>query len=239
MDTAEPLPVIAVAAEPLELEGLLRRARASRRLSWPVSYAREADLQGRRWLLVAHGPGSRLAGAAAQTALDRCHGRAVVLSTGFCGALDPGMSAGEIFAAREVLDAATGARYTAILPQAPQPFHSGLLLSRDRVAVSAEEKAALRRRDAAAVDMEASAVAAEAGRRGAPFCCVRVVSDPAGETLPVDFNACRDAEGRFSKSRITAAALLHPSSLMPLLRFGRTCRRAALRLGDFLASCRF
>lgn len=239
MDTAEPLPVIAVAAEPLELAGLLRHARSSRRLAWPVSYAREAALQGRRWLLVAHGPGARLARAAAEAALDRCHGRAVVLSTGFCGALDPAMNAGDIFAAREVLDAATGARFAAVLPQAPQPVHSGLLLSQDRVAVSAEEKAALRQRDAAAVDMEASAVAAEAGRRGAPFYCVRVVSDPAGETLPVDFNACRDAEGRFSKSRITAAALLHPSRLIPLLRFGRTCRRAALRLGDFLASCRF
>lgn len=239
MDTADPLPVIAVASQPLEFAGLLRRTDAARRLAWPLAFAREARLQGRRWILAAHGPGPRLAATAAETALDRCGGRAVVLSTGFCGALDPSLRAGAIFAADEVLDAAGRRTFPARLPHSPQPYHQGRLLTQDRVAVSVQEKASLREHGADAVDMEAAAVAAEAERRNAPFYCVRVVSDSAGETLPVDFNACRGPEGRFSNSRITLAALLHPSSLIPLLRFGRTCRRAALILGDFLASCRF
>lgn len=239
MDTADSLPVIAVASQPLEFAGLLRLADMARRLPWPVVYAREARLHGRRWILAAHGPGPRLAGAAAETALDRCSGRAVVLSTGFCGALDPSLRAGDIFAAREVFDASGGRTFPAALPQSSRPFHQGRLWSQDRVAVSAREKASLREQGAGAVEMEAAAVAAEAARRNAPFYCVRVVSDPADETLPVDFNSCRDSAGRFSNSRITSAALLHPSSLIPLLRFGRRCRRAALLLGDFLASCRF
>lgn len=239
MDTADSLPVIAVASQPLEFVGLLRRTEAARRLAWPLAFARETRLHGRRWILAAHGPGPRLAGAAAETALDRCGGRAVVLSTGFCGALDPSLRAGDIFAARDVFDASVRRAFPAALPQSPRPFHQGLLWSQDRVAVSSQEKASLREHGAGAVDMEAAAVAAEAARRNAPFYCVRVVSDPAGETLPVDFNACRDSAGRFSNSRITIAALLHPSSLIPLLRFGRSCRRAALILGDFLASCRF
>lgn len=239
MDTADSLPVIAVASRPLEFLGLLRHTGRVRRLAWPLAYAREALLRGRRWFLVAHGPGPRLAAAAAEAALDRCGGRAVVLSTGFCGALDPSLGAGQIFAAREVFDASGGRTFPALLPQALQAFHQGRLWSQDYVAVSADEKAALRQQGADAVDMEAGAVAAEAARRNAGFYCIRVVSDPAAQTLPVDFNACRDSEGRFSNSRITLAALLHPSSLIPLLRFGRTCRRAAIRLGDFLASCRF
>lgn len=233
------MPVVAVASQPLEFLGLLRHAGGARRLAWPVAYARELVLHGRRWFLAAHGPGPRLAAAAAEAALDRCGGPAIVLSTGFCGALDPSLRTGDIFAAQEVFDASEGRRFPAALPQTPQVFHQGRLWSQDRVAVSAREKSALRQQGADAVDMEAAAVAAEAARRNAGFYCIRVVSDSAAQTLPVDFNACRRPDGRFSNSRITLAALLHPSNLIPLLRFGRSCRRAALRLGDFLASCRF
>jgi adenosylhomocysteine nucleosidase len=239
MDTAEALPLIAVAAEPLEFAGLLRHAAAVRPLSWPLAYVREAVLGNRRWILAAHGPGPRLAREAAETALDRCGGCAIVLSTGFCGALDPALRVGDIFAAREVIDAAGRRSYPALPPQSSQEFRLGRLWSQDRVAVSPAEKAALRQHGAEAVDMEAAAVAAEAARCNAPFYCLRVVSDEAREPLPLDFNACRGPDGRFSKSRATFAAFVHPSSLIPLLRFGLTCRRAALCLGDFLASCSF
>jgi hypothetical protein len=239
MDTADPLPVLAVAAEPLEFRGLLRHARQVRPLRWPLAWAREAVIGSRRWILAAHGPGPRLARAAAETALDRASGRAAVLSTGFCGALDPALPFGAIFAAREVLDASTSRRYPAALPSSAPPFHDGLLWSQDRVAVSPGDKAALRTSGAAAVDMEAAAVAAEAFRRNAPFYCIRVVSDPAAEPLPLDFNRLRGPDGRFSRFHITFAALRHPSSLIPLIRFGRRCRLAAGILGDFLVACRF
>ncbi len=238
MDTADPLPVVAIAADPLEFRGLLRHARRPRRLAWPLGYVREAEIAGRRWILAAHGAGPRLARAASETALDRMAGRAVVLSTGFCGALDPQLPYGAIFAAREVIGAATSRRYPASLPASPAPFHQGLLWTQDRAAISPGEKAALRPSGAVAVDMEAAAVAEQALRRNARFYCVRVVSDTAADPLPLDFNASRDEDGRFSKSRITLAALMHPNSLIPLLRFGRRCRRAAAILGDFLVACR-
>ncbi len=237
MDTAEPLPVAAIAAEPLEFRGLLRHASVVRRLAWPLAWTREAHIGGRRWILAAHGPGPRLARLAAEIALDRCHGRAITLSTGFCGALDPSLQLGDIFVAREVIAAAAGSRFTAQAPAAPDAFRQGVLWSQDHVAVGADEKRALRSRGADAVDMEAAAVAGEAARRGVPFYCVRAVSDTASESLPLDFNRLRDSEGRFSKSRITSAVVVHPSSLIPLLRFGAACRRAAARLGDFLACC--
>lgn len=239
MDTADPLPVVAIAAEPLEFRGLLRHARRPRSLAWPLQYVREAEIAGRRWILASNGAGPRFAGAAAETALDRMAGRAAVLSTGFCGAVDPELPYGAIFAAREVIDAATSRRYPVSLPASAAPFHQGLLWTQDRAAVSPDEKAALRRNGAGAVDMEAAAVAEQALRRNAPFYCVRVVSDAAADPLPLDFNSSRDDSGRFSISRITFAALMHPYSLVPLLRFGRRCRRAAGILGDFLVACRF
>jgi hypothetical protein len=109
------------------------------------------------------------------------------------------------------------------------------------VAVTAEEKRALREETGAiAVDMEAEAVRDRAAALGVPYACIRVVSDTAGENLPLDFNRYRDAEGRFSRTRIAFAAMARPFSVMPaILEFDRRCQQASLALGDFLADCRF
>ncbi|MCX7603439.1 MAG: hypothetical protein N2036_05110 [Bryobacteraceae bacterium] len=239
MATAEAEPVIAVAAEPLEFRGLLRRARGVRNLRWPVLFAREAAIGARHWILAAHGPGPKLARHAAQTALDRCGGRATLVSTGFCGAVLAGASPGDIFAASEVVDAGSGDRYPALTPACGRRFLAGTLWSQDRVAATPEEKAQIAARGAVAVDMEAAAVAAEAAARRVPFYCIRAVSDGADEPLPLDFNRFRASDGRFSRWRITLAVLVHPSRLKPLLRFHGDCRRAADQLGEFLVHCRF
>jgi hypothetical protein len=88
--------------------------------------------------------------------------------------------------------------------------------------------------------MEAAAVARKAAEWGVPFHCVRAVSDTAQDDLPLDFNLYRDAEGRFSRTRIALAALGRPFTRVPaLLRLDRNCRIASESLGDFFANCRF
>ena len=112
---------------------------------------------------------------------------------------------------------------------------SGILTS-NRVAVTAAEKRALREQTgASAVEMEAGAVEAKAREWGVPFGCVKVVSDTASEDLPLDFNRCRDREGRFSRVRIAFAALARPWAISGLMRLDRHCRAAAEKLGEFLA----
>lgn len=239
MATADAGPVIAIAAEPLEFGGLLRHARRTRPLRWPIAFARTAEIDGREWILAAHGPGPRLARQAAETALEQCGSRSLLLSTGFCGGLSPELAAGQIFVAENVTDSATARRYPASPVSCALPHRTGVLWSQDRVAVTAGEKAAIAALGADAVDMEAAAVAAVAEARGVQFFCVRVISDGAGEELPLDFNRFRGPEGRFSRMRITSELLLHPSKLIVLLRFRGTCRRAAQQLGDFLVQCRF
>ena len=64
---------------------------------------------------------------------------------------------------------------------------------------------------------------------------MKVVSDTASEDLPLDFNRCRDREGRFSRLRIMLAALTRPSAISGLVRLDRNCRAAADKLGEFLA----
>jgi nucleoside phosphorylase len=162
-----------------------------------------------------------------------------LVSTGFCGGLDASLQPCDIFVASEV--AGPDLRFPAKTPgfDGSAGIKSGVLLSVDRVASDAREKSELRRCGAAAVEMEAAGVASKAMEWNIPFFCVRVVTDTADESLPLDFNRLRDEEGRFSRSRIIGAALRRPVVFPELMRLDSRTKKAARVLGDFVASCRF
>ncbi len=109
----------------------------------------------------------------------------------------------------------------------------------DRVAVTVRHKRELLALGCSVVEMEAGAVALAASDRNLPFYCIRVVSDTASESLPLDFNRFRDKSGRFNRGRIAAEALLRPTAVPRLLEFGRIARAASESLGEFLAQCKF
>src|ERR1700692_2943225 len=93
---------LVVAAERREFRGILRNCGPVNELSWPVSYAAEAELDGVRYVFAANGPGPRLARKALEAAEVEA-GKAgsndligAVISTGFCGGLDPQLALGDI-----------------------------------------------------------------------------------------------------------------------------------------------
>jgi adenosylhomocysteine nucleosidase len=224
-----------IAAERRELKGLLARVEGPRRLDWPVDFGRLGRLNGGGVVLVANGPGPKLAGRAADVVKEH-QGVDGLVSIGFCGALDPALQAGDIFVATEIL----GFGPALPLASAKQPYKTGKLLSIDRVVTSAAEKSDLYSKGAAAVEMEAGALAERAKAWSVPFYAIRVVTDTADETFPLDFNALRDATGRFSRARILAAAACRPSVLLPeLLKLNQRSKIAAQALGDFIADARF
>jgi adenosylhomocysteine nucleosidase len=210
--------ILFIAAEAREFSGLLRRVPSSSRLDWPVAFAAEAGWRGQRWILVANGPGTNLVRQAFDTAVSRERFDEVV-STGYCGALDPSLAVADIFI----------------------PASAGELVTTDRVITTAGEKRDLRASTGArAVDMEAATVADCARRAGLPFHCVRVVSDAAGEDLPLDLNRTRGSSGRFSTSKILAAALRKPITRVPaLIALARNSAKASETLGAYLAGCEF
>jgi adenosylhomocysteine nucleosidase len=216
---------LVVAAEEREFSGLLGRCGVSRALPWPgAAFAREVDWKGDRWWLVANGPGPTLVEQALKVKQD-VHG---IISTGFCGALDPALEVGAIVIAGTPV-------------RSPASYCRGEVVSSDRVAVTAVEKRALyQSTGAAAVDMEYGEVKRIAEKWGVPAGAVRVVSDTAGEDMPLDFNKYRDRNGRFSRVRIALAALARPFTAIPgLLRLDRNCRLAADKLGEFFANSEF
>jgi len=222
-----------VAAERRELNGILNRASRQETLRWPVEFAKEFFLNGQAAVAVANGPGPKLAGCALDAIRERREIRGIV-SVGYCGALRPELGASDIAVATRVNNRDARA------PKVSRRFAAGLVVSADRVVTSAEEKSGLARTGAIAVEMEAEALAERAESWGVPFYCVRVVTDTATETFPLDFNALRDADGRFNRSRIVLAAMRHPGMLVPqLLKLDRRCRDASIFLGDFIADCRF
>jgi adenosylhomocysteine nucleosidase len=236
--------LVFVAAEAREFSGLLRHAEREVKLNWPVDFARKIWLNGRAALLIANGPGPALAGKAVEVARGREKLTGLV-STGFCGALDPALKLSDIFVATELtipndtIPNRDREGVGAYSPVNPRPHQTGVLLSIDRVAVTSIEKSALHQTGAAAIEMEAAGVAAKAQEYNLPFYCVRVVTDTAGESFPLDFNQMRDASGRFSRFKILAAAFRNPTVFPKLLKFNKISKHAAQALGDFLADTRF
>jgi len=237
--------LVFVAAERREFSGLLRHAERVCKLDWPLSFARSASLNGMPVLLIANGPGPKLAGEAVDVARKREELNALV-SIGFCGALDPALGACDIVVASQVLIPSRDCE-GAVQEEAAQPAAYSLrsttriarLLSLDRVVSTAAEKSELRETGADVVEMEAGAVARKAREWSIPFFAIKVVTDRADESFPLDFNRMLRTDGRFNLVRILAAACRNPKLFPALLQLDKRTKSAAEALGDFIADTRF
>ena len=225
--------MLLVAAESREFDGPLAKGR-NNLPGWEIDFAARWE----DWTQVANGPGAALARQAVDAAIR--HWRPdVIVSTGVCGGLTPGLAVGDIVVASKVLNGRKQ-EYQAQVPGCHRKFHSGTVYSSDRVAVSISDKRSLRQLGADVVEMEAASVAERASKEGIPFYCIRSISDTADEEFELDFNTLRDANGRFSRPRIALAAMRKPFTRIPaLLKLDRNTRTAARSLGEFLVDCRF
>ena len=232
--------LLLIASAPMEFRGA--EWHSARRLeigagAGAVRWARTIQLGGHNLLLVANGVGARRAASAVDAAAEAFQPDAVV-STGFCGALDPQLAVAEVVVATSI--AAADCSFDALPVASAAAHHSGVVRSIDRVAQTAEEKRRLRAGGAIAVEMEAAGVAARAEARGLPFYCVRAVTDLAGETMANDFNAALRADGHFDTMVILRDTLRRPLARLPeLCRLRQRSVRASRVLGVFFANCRF
>ena len=236
--------ILLVASEAGELKPVADHLENLRKLNWPIDYAFEGITNGKRFLLAANGAGPKLASRATEVAI-----RAVtsadlsssqleaVISTGYCGALDPVLKIGDIVVAHEVLDAASSETFVCATLQGHES--RGVVFSQDRIANDLEEKQQLfEKTGALAVEMEAGGVAARAKRAGLPFYCIKVISDVSTESFGLDLNKMRTTEGRVARGKIVVQALMRPTLIPGLFRLKRRTEEVAQVLGDFLVSCR-
>lgn len=155
----------------------------------------------------------------------------MLIATGFAGGLDPSLRTGEIVIATNYSDPALLAR-ARVVPGA----HAGALASVEAPVESVADKRALAlETGATAVDMETASVAAACARCGVPLLAIRVISDAAGEALPVPFAVWFDlARQRPRPSRLVAFLARHPGRIVPFARFVRGLAPARRTLAAFL-----
>lgn len=166
--------------------------------------------------------------------------------TGFAGALQPGLVAGELVLASEFLrggskngdripsDALLLTELRDCLADLVLLYTQGPLVTLDRAVVTSAEKAALGSESAALmVDMEGFHLASILSKEGIPFVGIRSIFDPiALELSPV---ICRlvDSQGHFRCGK-GVTLLAHPKELLQLPLFAKNAAKARSSIARFL-----
>jgi len=230
--------ILMIAADRMEFAGFRSLEVRSTVAPQPgVEWSGRARVGENEFLLAANGVGRARASAAVDAALRDFPADAIV-STGFCGALSPELCIADVVVGTSVTEGAS--RFPAREPRCDRAHHKGVVVSIDHVAQTAAEKSRLHGSGGAVVEMEAAGIASRATALGAPFYCVRVVTDLAGEDMANDFNRALRGDGHFATMNILAGTLRKPLVRLPeLFRLRRRCVLAARVLGEFIADCRF
>ena len=160
------------------------------------------------------------------------------ISSGLAGGLKPGLSAGDVLAARAVCATGSPRLLDSDAQLVATAVRCGaravdLFCTSRTVLVRAQDKAEMGLA-ADAVEMESFGVIYEATGRGIPAAAIRAVSDPAGLDLPLDFNRVVDDRGAVRVPLLLGQLARSPQRLPALARFGWESSRAARSLAEFL-----
>jgi len=217
-----PRPVF-IAAMPREIASLVSRA------GWraePKLLSRKIHLFEHEDAIVAcAGMGAARASLAVEAALSLGPASELV-SVGWAGACDPNYGTGEVIRAGIVIDTRTGERFFTTEPDTNTPR----ILVTVAVPAGAREKARLGESyRAAAVDMEAAAVARIARARAVPFVAIKVISDAMHFELP-ELSRFSTLDGQFREVAFGMHAALRPWLWKPVLTLARASTLSAQRL---------
>lgn len=151
-----------------------------------------------------------------------------VITSGFAGGLNEGLRNGDVvgdwdpeFPLATSLEVAGVKRVL---------FHCA-----DRVVITREEKSALRKSTGTdAVEMESGVIREICQSRNVPSATVRVVSDSAGDDLPLDFNHLMNADHTMNFLKLAGALIKSPMKIPKLIGFSGKVKFAAKELGRML-----
>ncbi|MGO8839033.1 MAG: hypothetical protein ACLQAH_07300 [Limisphaerales bacterium] len=171
----------------------------------------------------------------------------LVLTCGFAGGLNPELKLGEVIfeltdrrgefhepqAEKKIGDSQSSPLREKLFTAGAKPAR---FFCADRIATAVAEKERLRVETGAdAVEMESAAIHAVCRERGIPCATVRVISDTAGEDLPLDFNALAKPDMNLDYSKLAWAIAKSPGKIGALLKLQKKTRFAAKQLADVLA----
>ena len=150
----------------------------------------------------------------------------LVISAGACGALAPGLRAGDLVVPDAIMDTG-GRRFTAASLRG-LPAAGTLLTVADVVETAAQKSRLWLETGARAIDMESAHVLAWAAERGLPGAVIRGVSDGATRGVPAALAASVSDDGRVRPLRAVTAALTRGAAFADLVEL-RAGTEAALK----------
>ena len=170
----------------------------------------------------------------------------LVLTCGFAGGLNPELKLGDLVfeltdrrgefrepqTEKEVGDSQSSPLRQKLFAAGAKPakfFCAG------RIATTVVEKRKLRVETGAdVVEMESEAIQAVCRERGIPCVTVRVISDTAGEDLPLDFNQLAKPDMNLDYGKLAWAIARSPGKIGALMALQKNTRFAAERLAVVL-----
>ncbi len=136
-----------------------------------------------------------------------------VFTCGFAGGLNPDHSIGT------VLYETTCQFFDPIVFQKARTIQ-GKFAHSDRILITPEEKQSLfKERQADAVEMESKIIHSICKKQNIPCATIRVISDRADESLPIDYNRVMTPDFKLNISKLSLALMRSPSRIAPLIRF--------------------
>lgn len=152
-----------------------------------------------------------------------------VFTCGFAGGLNPQLKTGEVvFATSDTM------LRTALFDVQAKP---AVFACVDRIATTVADKNELRKRTQAdAVEMESQVIESLCANWKIPCATVRVISDPANEDLPLDFNALSNPDQRLNFGKLAMTIAKSPAKIPALLRLQKQTSFAAEQLAAKLAT---
>jgi adenosylhomocysteine nucleosidase len=175
----------------------------------------------------------------------------LVLTCGFAGGLNPDLKLGDVVfeihfcsSRRESAQIETGEKSEPIdigcyeikdklLIAGAKPVK---FFCAERIASTVAEKKKLRAETGAdAVEMESAAIQAVCREFGIPCATVRVISDTAGEDLPLDFNALSKPDKNLDYGKLFLAIAKSPGKIGALMQLQKKTKFAAEQLASVLS----
>ena len=191
--------------------------------------AREVEHAGRRYRLFENGSAVVICGGIGAEAARRASEAVIqaarparLISVGFAGALNSALKIADVLEPRVVVNAADGARTDTGSGQ-------GTLVSYAAVAEPEQKKRLAQAYDAAAVDMEAAAVAQSAQINGVEFAVLKAVSDTAEFAMPPTERFV-SSDGQFREARFALFVAVRPWQWAQTLALGRNSVKASRAL---------
>ena len=157
---------------------------------------------------------------------------ALVLACGFAGGLNPVLKLGDV-----LFESADENLRVRLLSAGVKP---AVFFCADRIATTVAEKQTLRTQTGAdVVEMESAAIHAVCREHGIPCATVRVISDTAGEDLPLDFNVLAKPDKNLDFGKLFLAIAKSPRKISALMQLQKKTKFAAEKLAEVLAKITF